>query len=145
MDDLIGEFLALVVEEQDRTLIILRRVEMLLVRRNRLIVRADKLLRKMPDDVGMNVGKGVSPRPIPKPDWQVSKHPAFQPILNFFLFRTMLLLMTVQTERLHIVSGVGLFETRKLLHRDNMIQLRCFRENQTSAFAALVFIAFEGL
>jgi len=44
----------------------------------------------------MIVGRGVAPHPNPKPDWQVSKHPAFQPILNFLL-PAMLFLMTVKT------------------------------------------------
>ena len=47
MDDLVGQFLTAKIEKHDRALILLRRFKMLLVRRNRLIVRSHEVFREV--------------------------------------------------------------------------------------------------
>ncbi len=52
LDDLVGEFLAPEIEEKNRALILLRRIEMVLVRRDTLIVAADQFFGKVAEPVG---------------------------------------------------------------------------------------------
>ena len=56
----------------------------------------------------------------------------------------MFFLVTVQAKCLYVIKGVRLLETGKFPHFGNMVQRRCFRENQTTASAALVSVAFKG-
>ena len=56
----------------------------------------------------------------------------------------MFFLVAVKTKYLYVFKGVRLFETGKLSHWYNVVQLRCFREDQTSAVAALVSVTVQG-
>ena len=86
----------------------------------------------------------MHPDPNPKPDVQVSKHPAFQMIL-FSLFPRVLELVTSETERLDVIQAVRQFEVRKAVYRYDVVRLRGLGSDHDRAATAVKAVSNQRL
>ena len=86
----------------------------------------------------------MHPDPNPKPDVQVSKHPAFQMILFSFIPRGFEVMAT-PTQGLDVVQAVRHVEVGKTVDRDDVIRTRGLGCDHDRASTAMKAVADQSL